>query len=72
MNSLDKFFELTTIEAIATYDYRVEYIHEGYKKTREAEGVKFNSDSLLSDDPIEKFVSYKVLTENPCKFDSDK
>lgn len=75
VNSLDKFFELTTpirtIDAIATYDYRVEYIHEGYEKTREAEGVKFHSDSLLSDDPIEKFVAYKVLTENPCKFDAD-
>lgn len=75
MNSLDKFFELSTpirtIDAIATYDFRTEYIHEGYEKTREAEGVKFHSDSLLSDDPIEKFVAYKVLTENPCKFDAD-
>lgn len=75
MSILDNIFyfdsPIETIEAIATYDFRGEYIREGYKKTREAEGVQFHSDLLLSEDPIDKYVAYKVLTENPCKFDAD-
>lgn len=75
MNLSERFFKLSTpieiIEAIATYDFRAEYIQEGYQKTREAEGVEFHSDLLISGDTNDKYVVYKVLTENPCKFDAD-
>ena len=86
MNLLEKFFKLSTpieiIEAIATYDFRAEYIQEEYPKTREciqkgcektceAKGVEFHSDLLLSDDPIDKYVAYKVLTNVKKGFDAD-
>lgn len=81
MNILDKFFETSVltdktpieiIELIAKYDFRMEYICEGYQKSREVDGVKFHSDLLKKGDAFDRFVAYKVLTDpGSCKFDVD-
>lgn len=75
VSTLDRFFEqnapIGIIKEIATYDFRKEYNEEGYVKIREVDGVQFHSDLLLSEDPIDRFVAYKIFTQNPCKFDAD-